>query len=254
TATGAYTSGYSVSVTVNGHTQSGGDWASISISPSGTLTVNGTDLGPYTLWDNYTNPPTTTSGQLIVLSFYNGEFTGTDGWLMLPSGLYGGATGVFSGLGIAGTSGLTELAGSHPDALSITGGEAAYYQKGVGFVGVDEAANTTSVLSGGPSINLKAGPEPVTVAQNQYSAITNPSSSGSGSGGFPMTILILAVVVVVVVIIGVLVMVRRPGRRRPSADSPPPMPTGAYAGWVPPPTPPSPPGGVMPPPPSPPGA
>jgi len=244
-ATGAYTSGYSVSANINGHSYSGGDWASLSISPSGTLTVNGTDLGPATLTDGYTNPPTTVTVQEILLSFSNGEFTGSDGWVMLPSGLYGGALG---GLG-----GLTLVAGQHPSAVSVPGGEAAYYQKGPGFVGVDEAANSSSVgLSTGPQVNLKAGPEPVTVAQQQYSAITSPS--GGGSSAFPTTILILAVVVVVVVIIGVLVMVRRPGRRRPSTDAPPPMPTGSYAGWVPPPAPPSPPGGEMPPPPAPPGA
>ena len=237
-ATGAYTSGYSLSENYNGHSYNSGDWAAVSVDPSGTLWVNGSDLGSYTLTDGYTTPPTSVTAQIIVLTFGNGEFTGSNGWLMLPSGLYGGALG---GLG-----GLSLIAGDHPAQAATGGTESVYYTQASGFVGVDEAGNTSSLgLSTGPQVNLKAGPEPVTVAQQQYSSIT--SSSGGGTSAFPTTILILAVVVVVVVVVGVLVMVRRPGRRPPTTDSPP-MPTGAYAGWVPP-TPPSPPGGTVPPPP-----
>jgi hypothetical protein len=244
-ATGAYTSGYSLTVNADGHSENEGNWAALSITPSGTLTVNGTDLGAYTLWDNYTTPPTSTSGQLIQLSFSNGEFTGTDGWLMTPSGLYGGAFGALSG--------LDDLASSHPAlAAPASGSESAYYQQGVGFVGADVAASPSSLgETAGPSVNLQAGPEPVSVAQSQYSGITSPAAAGSS--GFPFTLLILAVVVVVVVIIGVLVMVRRPGRRRGAAETPPGMPTGQYAGWVPP-TAPAPPDYQPPTPPAPPGA
>ncbi len=245
-ATGSYTSGYTVSATVNGHTESEGDWTNLVVSPSGTLTVNGTDLGPFTLWDNYTTPATTTTGQLVVLTFSNGEFSGTDGWLMTPTGIYDGADGFLGG--------VTLIASQHPAQATVSAGpEAVYYQQGPGFVGVDESVNSTAALgtAGGPQVSLQAGPEPLSVAQQQYSGIT--STGGSGSSGFPTTILILAVVVVVVVIIGVLVMVRRPARRRPAQDAGSPMPTGAYAGWVPP-TPPSPPQGGVPPPPPPPGA
>lgn len=242
TATGAYTSGYSLSEDIDGHSASTGDWANLSMSPSGTLQVNGTDLGAYTLWDNWTNPATSVSGQLIVLNFSNGEFTGTDGWLMVPSGLYSGALG---GLG-----GVTLLAGQQPaQSVAASGTESTYYKQGSGFIGVQQGFSAADLgTSGGPSANLNAGPEPVSVAQSQYSAITSPS--GAAAAAFPYGLVVIGVVVVVVVVVAVLVVVRRPGRRRPGADLPPPYPTGAYSGWVPPEGPPSAPG-IQPPPPPP---
>jgi hypothetical protein len=244
TATGNFTSGYSLSASVpNRASESYQDWTNFVITPSGTLSVNGQDLGAYTLWDNYTSPATTVSGQLILLSFGTGEFTGSDGWLFVPSGLADGAEGFLGG------SGIGLIAGQHPVATTLGGSESAYYQNGAGFIGAKEDVSSSSVgASGGPTANVVAGPEPVSVAEQQYSAITAKGSSGSA---FPIGLLILAVVVVVVVVIGVLVVARRPGRRRPSGDVPPPYPTGAYSGWVPPATPPSAPD-IQPPPPPPP--
>jgi hypothetical protein len=212
-ATGAYTSGYSLSANLGGHSENENHWNSLSVSPSGTLDVNGSDLGSATLYDNYTNPPTATDVQIIALSFSNGEFAGTDGWLLLPSGLYGGATGALSsGFGLVGTE--------PTDSTAVGGSESAYFHSGTGFVGVQEAANATALGLGstGPNLNLQAGPEPVSVAQQQYSGITSSGSSSS----FPWIWAIVGVVVVVVVVVVAcvaLVMARR--SRRPPMMAPP---------------------------------
>jgi hypothetical protein len=213
-ATGTYTSGYSISGNVGSRSESENHWSTLSVTPSGTLDVNGSDLGTATLYDNYTSPPSTTDVQIIALSFSNGEFAGTDGWLLLPSGLYGGATGALSsGVGLLGTE--------PSDSSAVGGSESAYFQAGSGFVGVQEAANASSLGLGstGPKLNLQAGPEPVSVAQQQYSGIT---SSGSASTSFPWIWAVVGVVVVVVVVIVAsvaLVMARR--SRRPPMMAPP---------------------------------
>ncbi len=210
TASGSYTSGYSLGESVNGsavHTYA--DWQSAVVPSAGTLDVDGTDLGSYLLTDNYTSPPTSVTAQVILITFSTGDFTGSDGWLLLPSGLYSGVDGL--------TGEVPLLAGPHPDADAATGGnESAYYESGVGFIGGDETASASSVgISGGPQFNLRAGPEPVAVAQQQYSAITAPAGTSSS---FPWVWLILAVVVVVVVVVA-LVAVRRSRRRPPTAVS-----------------------------------
>ncbi|HTS33365.1 MAG TPA: hypothetical protein VMI55_05445 [Thermoplasmata archaeon] len=207
-ATGSYTSGYSLGESVNGSAvHNVANWQNSVVSPSGTLEASGTDLGAYTLTDNYTSPPTTVTAQAILVTFSTGDFTATDGWLVLPSGLYDGAEGFTGGAGL--------IAGPHPDASTVGGNESAYYQSGVGFIGVDESASSSSLgVSSGPSISLQAGPEPVAVAEQQYSAITAPSGSSSG---LPWTWLILAVVVVVVVVVAALAV--RRSRRRPPASA-----------------------------------
>ncbi len=221
TASGAYTSGYSLGESVNGSAvHSTADWQHTAVSPSGTLLVNGTDLGAYTLTDNYTSPPTAVTAQAILLMFSNGEFTGTDGWLMLPSGLYGGADGLLGDVNL--------IAGQHPASSTAEGGnESAYYERGVGFIGGDESVNSSAVgASGGPQFSLRAGPEPVAVAEQQYSAIT---SNAATSSSFPWTWLVLAVVVVAVVGLVVALMVRR-SRRRPPVATAVGGPTQMYAG------------------------
>lgn len=229
-ASGTYTSGYSISASLGGHSENDNHWNSLSVTPSGTLDVNGSDLGAATLYDNYTNPPTSTSVQVIALVFGSGGFAGSDGWLLLPSGLYDGATGALTGADLLGTE-------FSPDAATVGGSESAYFQSGTGFVGVNESLDGSAVglsSTSGPTFNLQAGPEPVSVAQQQYSGIT---SSGSSSV-FPWTWAIVgAVVVVVVVVVAVvaLVMTRR-------SRQPPTMPPPAAAMAPPVPPPPMPPG------------
>jgi hypothetical protein len=215
-ASGTYTSGYSISATLAGRSENENHWATLSVTPSGTLGVNGSDLGPATLYDNYTSPPTSTNVQVIALTFGDGEFGASDGWLLLPSGLYGGAAGALGGFDL--------LGGVHsPEALTAGSGESAYFQPSTGFVGVDESTNSSALglgSSGGPKFNLQAGPEPVSVAQQQYSTITSTGSSAA----FPWTLAIVGVVVVVVVVAVVGLVMSRRFRRPPAmASAAPPM-------------------------------
>jgi hypothetical protein len=206
-ATGTYTSGYSLSVSAMGRSQTDNSWNTRTIAPSGTLDLTGADLGVATLYDNYTTPATTVSAQVISLNFGAGDFVGTHGWLLLPSGLYGGATGVFSGI---------SLIANQPAATStLSSGESADYKSGVGFVGENADTNASALglgATGGPALSLQAGPEPVSVASQQYSAITSPAS---GAGTFPWAALVIGVVVVVVVLAAVVMLVRARSRRGP---------------------------------------
>jgi hypothetical protein len=215
-ATGTYTSGYSISANLAGHTENENNWQSLSVAPSGTLSVDGSDVGTATLYDNYTSPATSVQVQVIALSFQNGAFAGSDGWLLLPSGLYGGAAGALGSFDLLGGM-------QHPSTTAEVGGsESAYYQQNKGFVGVNESASGSSLGlggTGGPSFNLQAGPEPVSVAQSQYSAIT---SSSSGSSAFPWAWAILGVVVVLVIVVAAFLVMAR-SRRPPPMASPPPM-------------------------------
>ncbi len=209
-ATGSYTSGYSLSVNVDGHSEAENSWKSLAVTPSGTLSLAGEDLGAVTLYDNYTSPPTTATAQVIVLSFGSGDFLGADGWLLLPSGLYAGALGAFSGISL--------IAGQPSATTTLTSGETADYQSGVGFVGGSEETNASTLgLSGGPSLSFHAGPEPVGVANQQYAAIT---SSASGAG-FPWTDLLVAAGVVILVVVVVVLLVRARSRRPPATQMAP---------------------------------
>jgi hypothetical protein len=208
-ATGNYKAGYSASATVNGQTNSTGEWATLNVAPSGILSVTGTDIGSYTLTDNYTSPPTSITAQEILLSFSTGEFTGSDGYLLLPSGLYGTLAG------------FSLIAHQHPMAAPVVStGESEYYQSGVGFVGGAHNENASALGASGASVSLKAGPEPVSIAQSQYQAIESSQSSPASSSSFPWVWLIAAVVVVVVVLGLVALMVRRSRGRRPPATTP----------------------------------
>jgi hypothetical protein len=231
-ATGTYTSGYSLNLNAMGHSQAENSWKTLSVAPSGTLDLTGADLAAVTLHDNYTSPPTSVSAQVISLSFGEGGFVGTHGWLLLPSGLYGGAIGVFSGI---------SLIGNQPAATTaFSSGESADYQSGVGFVGENAATNASAFgtsAKGGPAFSLQAGPEPVSVASQQYSAIT---SASSGSAGLPWGLLIGAVVVVVVVVVAVVLLVRARSRRGPPGQpAVAPMDSMSGAGPVPPGAPPT---------------
>jgi hypothetical protein len=222
TANGAWTSGYSFSV--SGYSSaSESNWTKGTVSPSGTLGVTGTDLGQFTLYDNYTNPPTTVTAQEILLDFGNGSFAATDGWVMVPVGLYGG---IFTGLGLGASHGpshpVAEARPASSNLTSLSSGESAYYQRGVGFIGAQVTGNASIPVgtSGttAPSVKLSAGPEPVSVAEQQYQAIT---ANAAASSSFAWTWLILAVVVVVVVLLGVVLLMRRRSRgRRPAAMTP----------------------------------
>jgi hypothetical protein len=226
-ATGSWTSGYSFSGTgYNGQGGSASNWTSGAVSPSGVLSVNGTDLGQYTLYDNYTNPPTQVTAQLIALDFNNGTFEAADGWIMIPFGMYGG---VLYGLGgLAVSHGPTGPVGQVRPAASPIGapaGESAYYERGPGIVGAGASGSTSGPIgTRGPSIQITAGPEPVSVAEQQYEAVTGPKGSGS-SGGLPILGAIVIVVVVVVVALLALVLYARRSRRRRRATSVPPPPS-----------------------------
>jgi flagellar basal body-associated protein FliL len=237
-ASGSWTSGYTISGTsIYGNSATESNWTSGTVSPSGTLFVNGTDLGQYTLTDNYTNPPTQVTAQLIALDFNNGTFEASDGWVLIPFGIYGGVLYGILGTGLAtahGVSGPIAQAEPqvHPGAsiISTPTGESAYYEKGTGFVGAGVSAST-GAFGGttGPTIHLTAGPEPVSVAQSQYGAVTS-SGGSSSSSGFPILDIVLIVVVVVLVAVVAIVLMTRRARQRRSAT-----PTMAAPGTVPPP-------------------
>jgi hypothetical protein len=218
-ASGTWSSGYSI--TAGGYS-SEGNWTSGVIAPSGVENVTGTDLGNLTLQDNYTHPPTVVHAQEILLSFGDGVFDGADGWLLVPATLYGGAGGILGTL-IAAPSHSIALVGQEPaQTTTITAGEDAYYQQGTGFIGAAASTGNTSIPIGGasgPSVSLQAGPEPVSVAQQQYGAITSSSSPASG---FPFTDVILIVVVVLVVLVVIVLVVTRRRRRKaaPNAAAP----------------------------------
>ncbi len=213
-ATGSYSSGYSLTATANGQSESENHWTGGQVSPSGTLSVNGTDLGAATLYDNYTSPATTVTAQEIALTFGTGEFVGTNGWLLLPGDIYTGASGALSG---------ESLLAGQPAASStaITGAESPYYQAGVGFVGESQTASASELGAGTStdlSFGIQAGPEPVSVAKQQYSAITSSASSSS----FPWLYAIVAVAVVVVVAVIAVFLVRARSRRGPPGTAAPP--------------------------------
>ncbi|HKN06682.1 MAG TPA: hypothetical protein VJ021_03620 [Thermoplasmata archaeon] len=217
-ATGSWTSGYTFSSSGTLYHES--NWTSGTVSPSGIETVNGTDLGQFTLYDNYTNPPTTIIAQEILLDFGNGVFDGADGWLIVPSTLYGGVYGGLLGTGLATPEpGLSPAISLQPSAgnTTLTSGESAFYQHGVGFIGAAASGSAATGGATGPTINLKAGPEPVSVAQQQYGAITSSSSGGSSSSGFPWIYVVVAVVVVVVAVLAAVMVLRRRQRHPPAA-------------------------------------
>ena len=234
-ATGSWTSGYSISVSgfTNG-TQSASNWTTGTVSPSGTLSENGTDLGQYTLFDNYTNPSTQVTAQLISLDFNDGAFEAADGYVLLPFGMYGGVFYGISGLALASHAGTTgAFAEVQPQAglLSAPSGESAYYHAGTGFIGAGASGSTSGAGGlGGPSIHVTAGPEPVSVAESQYSSVLSSSASGSSSpSSFPWFDIVLVVVVVVVVaVVAVVLMTRRGRQRRQAASMAAPAAVGAY--------------------------
>ncbi|HLN50443.1 MAG TPA: hypothetical protein VK455_00055 [Thermoplasmata archaeon] len=233
TASGSATSGYSITATELGIPVTESKWNTTSVTPSGRLFVNGSDLGAYTLHDNYTHPPTNTTAQLISLEFSNGNFSGSDGWILLPTELYGGLLGLDAARSIGGIA--PALAIQPSSGLTVSSGETAYYHEGSGFVAANEADNSS--IPGGvgsAGVNLTAGPEPLSVAQGQLAAIT---ASPAGAGSLPlMLILVVVVVAVVVVAAGALVWKRSARRGRPPTTVPTPggpisqPPTGPGSG------------------------
>ncbi|HEV2449940.1 MAG TPA: hypothetical protein VGU43_06005 [Thermoplasmata archaeon] len=225
TASGSWSGGYSISSPVSGG--SFANWTSGTITPSGTVFVNGTDLGAYTLYDNYTNPATSVTAQEILLDFGNDSFSAADGWVMVPSALYGGPLG-FLGSGTTGLAHVAPAAHLRPAALgttSITSSENAYYEQGAGIVGVSAAGSASVGGTSSPNVNLRAGPEPVSVAEQQYNAIT--SGGGSPGSSFPWTIVVVAAVVVVAAIALAALTVGRRRRRSAAGVAPSAGPTAA---------------------------
>lgn len=231
TASGVWKSGYSLSVAGAGGAGAESNWTTGSVARSGVLGVNGTDLGSTTLYDNYTSSPTPVQVQVILLDVGMGNFTLSDGYLVIPSNLYAGALSGLSLTGAGGSSGPSN--------------ETAYYQTGSGFVGAGIAGSASipvGAASASPvSLSLRAGPEPVGVAEKQYAAITSPSGSSSG---FPW-IWVVLVAVIVVVVASVVLISRRSRMRRPPptawapVGAPPSAPSAGPGGG---PVPPSPPG------------
>jgi hypothetical protein len=230
-AHGGFTSGYSLTVTAYGRTVSNGTWGSGFVTPSGQLFENGTDLGAFTLYDNYTTPPQEVTAQEILISFSQGDnFSAADGWVLIPVGLFGS----FSSLLDHPINGLHPALSRDLGIGTITSGETAYYEQNKGFVGAAVVSGSNSLPIGvgnanGPSVKLTAGPEPVSVAQGQYSGIVSGSSS---SAGFPWTWLIVGVVVIILVVIVVAMVVMR-GRRRPPTPTAPNAMMGSVGGMPP---------------------
>jgi hypothetical protein len=222
TAHGGYHAGYSISASYDGHSESEGAWTTLGVEPSGVLWENGTDLGAVTLYDNYTSPPSTVTAQEISILFGGSDnFSATDGWFLYPVGLFADIGDVFAHP----ESGLHAAAAVPYQGLGdLSTGESAFYQNGA-FIGAAEATNETLPVASGASstVKLSAGPEPVSVAQNQYSGIL--SGTTASSSGLPWMWLIIGVVVVVVVVIAIVAVVVLQRRRRP--------PTGAPAGMAP---------------------
>ncbi len=230
TSSGSVTFGYTLSATEEGIPVSVSNWTSVAVPGAGTLSVNGSDLGAYTLWDNYTHPASNVTAQEILLEFGSGNYSGSDGWILVPDELYGG---LLTSLDESRTAGPLMPTASSPQTVSESSSETAYYQKGPGFIGGAEGGNT-SIPGGGlgsASVHLTAGPEPVSVAQGQYAAIT----AGPASSSLPWDLIVaVAVVVVVVAAIGLLMWRRSMRRRKP----PTPMPPANVPGATPPASPP----------------
>ena len=118
-------------------------WYHGATSPSGTLGLNGTDLGPITLYDNYTAPPTVVTAQIIDLTFSTGNYSAEDGWVIVPLNLFGGISSLTSlaiAHGAAPIPAVRETASSN--GLNASS-ESAYYRAGSGFIGVGEGGNTS---------------------------------------------------------------------------------------------------------------
>ena len=126
--------------------------------------MNGSDLGAYTLYDNYTHPPNETTAQLIDLEFSSGNFSGSDGWILLPTELYGGLLGLDEARS---TGGIAPALALQPSSgLTVSSGETAFYHQGSGFVAANEADNSSIPGAvGSAGVNITAGPEPLSVAQ-----------------------------------------------------------------------------------------
>ncbi len=216
TSSGSVTYGYSVSASEDGIPVTESQWNTTAVPGSGTLYENGSDLGAYTLWDNYTHPATTVTAQEILLSFSAGNYSGWDGWILIPDVFYGG---LLSSLDESRTVGLPMPAASTPQASTESSSETAYYHEGSGFIGGAEVGNTSIPTGlGSASIHLTAGPEPVSVAQGQYAAIT----AGPAASKLPWDLIAgVVVVAVVVAAIGLLMWRRSMSRRRPPAPMPP---------------------------------
>ncbi|MCI4342388.1 MAG: hypothetical protein L3K11_08490 [Thermoplasmata archaeon] len=231
TASGSYSDGYSFSATIAGHSNSSSNWTHGTVAPSGTLDVNGSDLGSFTLYDNYTNPATTVTAQEIALDFGSGAFAAGDGWVLVPTGMFGFLGG---SLGVLGHTTVPAV-GAHPAAgaySSLTNGETAYYQSGTGFIGASATGNASlaAAAPGAPpqSIHLRAGPEPVSVAEHQYQSIISSAGGSSTASSFPLGWLVVGVVIAALLVGICLIALRRSSRRRqPPAMAPP----GVAPGW-----------------------
>jgi hypothetical protein len=212
-------------------------WAQGSVTPSGNLTVNGTDLGPVTLWDNYSTPHTQSTADEISLDFLSGNFSATDGWLLFPTqvvsgiGLFGNLTGIASG-GPVGPALSPAPSQGNNTTLSVSSQETADFVPGTGFVGAALNANAPDEIgvSGAstPTVAVTAGPEPVSVAEQQIQAIlAGPPKPGSSP--FPWMWLAIGAVAVVAVGAGVGLALRRSaGRRKPPTAWAPATPPPAY--------------------------
>ncbi len=216
-ATGRYVSGYSYTLSAPGTSLSRTNWTPGSVTPSGTLNLSGADLGPAVLWDNYTSPPTSTTAQTIFVVFSGANVTGEDGWILAT-------TDVYSALG--GSFGLN-------GSVAANSSENTYFVPGQGFVGASLGSNGTnlSAIPGAPTFSLRAGPEPVGIAEQQYAAITaNPAPAP-----FPILLVVALVgVAAVAAVAGVILLRRHAGRRPPSATSVPATGTPGVAESLPP--------------------
>lgn len=221
TALGSWAAGYAYNVAVSGSPPvSNSSWAHGSVTPSGTLTVNGSDLGHTLLWNNFSTPHTSVNAHQLELDFSGANFSAMDGWIFGPTDIYTGVVPSFTGFG----------------NVSANSSESADFVPGTGFVGASLGANSSNVSAppGPASFFVQAGPEPVGVAEAQYASI---ASGGSGSGGFPVLLVVGIVVVAAAAGVGVMLW-RRSAHRRP--PTPPQAASTGTPGTVAP-SPPSPP-------------
>ncbi len=231
TASGKYVDGYSYSLSESGSTAiSQNNWTHGSVAPTGILTVNGTALGPRTLYDNATSPPTQMSSERILLAFSGGNFSGLDGWLLGGTDIYHGLMGSVSSAG-----NFTSTTTAPPST------ENCFYSGSQGFVGASLGANTSNLsgTTGTPNVNVVAGPEPVSLAEQQYQAITSNSTPGQP---FPYLVVLVGVVAAAAVLGGVFLWRRNVHRRQPPAAAMPAPTEAAPSTGIPPPSPPTPPG------------
>lgn len=217
TASGSYVAGGSLSGSEDGTSYSYSSWVPGGVTTSGWVNVTGNDTGTSEITDNYVSPPKTFTVQDIELNISGGNYSATDGWLLVSAAAY---DNLFTGLEAEVAPAAHGLGPAVSAADGYSSPEGVYYLDGRGILDGSLSGSLSTVDSSvpdGPTVAFSGGPEPVSVAQSQYNAITSPATSAP----FPLLLVVgVVVVVVVVVACAALVMRNRSARRPPAADTP----------------------------------